>query len=82
MTDLPRELTKLEKTIVHEMADGHKLVSTSFHVFIKDRRTNRLLLSRLRSLGIIETEDQIEQGTQHWVLNKKGKAWANANPPD
>ena len=86
MSDLSRDLTKLEKEIVHDMADGYEMLSTSFHVFVRDRRTNRLLLSRLRDLEIIEIDDEsetrIEQGIQHWVLNKKGKEWASANPPE
>lgn len=80
MTGLTRELTELEKEIVHTMAGGHKMISTDYHVFVNGRRTNRLLLSRMRDLGIIEAEDEFEQGTQHWVLSKEGIEWAKINP--
>ena len=75
-----RELTELEKEIVRTMASGHKMISTDYHVFVNGRRTNRLLLSRLRDIGLIEAEDEFEKGVQHWVLSKKGKAWAKTNP--
>ena len=80
MIGLPRELTELEKIIVRDMASGHKMISTDYHVFVNGRRTNRLLLSRMRDLGVIEAEDEFERGTQHWVLSEEGSEWAKENP--
>ena len=79
MPGLTRELTELEQEIVRTMASGYKMISTDYHVFVNGRRTNRLLLSRLREVGIIEAEDEFEHGTQHWVLSKEGRGWAKEN---
>jgi DNA-binding transcriptional ArsR family regulator len=61
------------------MSFGNKMVSTDFHVFVAGRRTNRLLLSRLKEAGAVELEEQLEMGTQHWKLSEEGKAWVNQN---
>lgn len=75
-----RELTELEGQILRQMSNGSRMTSTTFHTFVGQRRTNRLLLSRLRALELIEMgTEKTSQGTQHWVLSEKGKAWAKKN---
>ncbi len=77
-----RELTEVEGQILRQMSGGARMISTSFHTFVGQRRTNRLLLSRLRTEGVIEVDsDRSVTGTQHWVLSKKGISWVKKNAP-